>query len=169
MNKSGGGYLKNRSLMHAVVPQFCVLKGNLATFYFTHSWWHTVPRPSSAAPVYHFSCISCAALRHGRSFVLLVLFSVSVPTNQLRLNRFSVIQPVFLMRKTLDIMRYISYNAIDQIIYGEFIMFHIEFYETEDGKQPVSDFLDSLDAKMAAKMISLMEILEEKGTELCLP
>ena len=48
-------------------------------------------------------------------------------------------------------------------------MFHIEFYETEDGKQPVSDFLDSLDAKMAAKMISLMEILEEKGTELRLP
>ena len=73
------------------------------------------------------------------------------------------------MRKTLDILRYISYNAIDQIIYGEFIMFHIEFYETEDGKQPVSDFLDSLDAKMAAKMISLMEILEEKGTELRLP
>ena len=73
------------------------------------------------------------------------------------------------MRKTLDILRYISYNAIDQIIYGEFIMFHIEFYETEDGKQPVSDFLDSLDAKMTAKMISLMEILEEKGTELRLP
>ena len=48
-------------------------------------------------------------------------------------------------------------------------MFHIEFYETEDGKQPVSDFLDSLDAKMAAKMISLMEILKEKGTELRLP
>ena len=80
-----------------------------------------------------------------------------------------VIQPDFLMRKTLDILRYISYNAIDQIIYGEFIMFHIELYETEDGKQPVSDFLDSLDAKMAAKMISLMEILEEKGTELRLP
>ena len=73
------------------------------------------------------------------------------------------------MRKTLVILRYISYNAIDQIIYGEFIMFHIELYETEDGKQPVSDFLDSLDAKMAAKMISLMEILEEKGTELRLP
>ena len=48
-------------------------------------------------------------------------------------------------------------------------MFHIELYETEDGKQPVSDFLDSLHAKMAAKMISLMEILEEKGTELRLP
>ncbi len=48
-------------------------------------------------------------------------------------------------------------------------MFQLEFYETEDGKQPVSDFLDSLDAKMAAKMIGLMEILEEKGTELRLP
>ena len=48
-------------------------------------------------------------------------------------------------------------------------MFQVEFYETEDGKQPVTDFLDSLDDKMAAKMISLMEILEEKGTELRLP
>ncbi|SCY72452.1 Phage-related protein [Lachnospiraceae bacterium XBB2008] len=48
-------------------------------------------------------------------------------------------------------------------------MFQIVFYESEDGKQPVSDFLDSLDGKMAAKMIGLMEILEEKGTELRLP
>ena len=45
-------------------------------------------------------------------------------------------------------------------------MFQVEFYETEDGKRPVTDFLDALDDKMAAKMISLMEILEEKGTEL---
>ena len=30
-------------------------------------------------------------------------------------------------------------------------MFQIEFYETENGKQPVADFLDSLDDKMAAK------------------
>ncbi len=48
-------------------------------------------------------------------------------------------------------------------------MFKLEFYETEDGKQPVSDFLDSLDEKMSAKMVGLMEILEEKGTELRLP
>lgn len=40
-------------------------------------------------------------------------------------------------------------------------MFHIEFYETEDGKQPVSDFLDSLDSKMAAKMISLEDDIFE--------
>lgn len=32
-------------------------------------------------------------------------------------------------------------------------MFQLEFYETEDGKTPVSDFLDSLDDKMAAKII----------------
>ncbi len=48
-------------------------------------------------------------------------------------------------------------------------MFQVELYETEDGKQPVSDFLDALDGKMAAKMIGLMDILEEKGTELRLP
>lgn len=48
-------------------------------------------------------------------------------------------------------------------------MFHVEFYETADGQQPVADFLDSLDDKMAAKLIGLMEILEEKGTELRMP
>ena len=48
-------------------------------------------------------------------------------------------------------------------------MFKLEFYETEDGKQPVSEFLDSLDNKMTAKMIGLMDILEEKGTELRKP
>lgn len=45
-------------------------------------------------------------------------------------------------------------------------MFQLEFYETEEGKNPVADFLDSLDGKMAAKMIGLMDILEERGTEL---
>ena len=42
--------------------------------------------------------------------------------------------------------------------------FIIEFYETEDGKEPVKEFLDSLDDKMGAKLIGLMEVLEEKGT-----
>ncbi len=48
-------------------------------------------------------------------------------------------------------------------------MFTVEFFETEDGKQPVAEFLDSLEPKMSAKMVGLMEILEEKGTELRLP
>ena len=45
-------------------------------------------------------------------------------------------------------------------------MFHVEFYETEDGKHPVEEFLDSLDDRMAAKMIGLMDLLEEKGNAL---
>lgn len=48
-------------------------------------------------------------------------------------------------------------------------MFYLEFYKTEDGKEPVENFLDSLDDKMTAKLIGLMEILEEKGTELRMP
>ena len=47
--------------------------------------------------------------------------------------------------------------------------FKIEFYETEDGKEPVKEFLDSVDDKMAAKLIGLMEVLAEKGTELRKP
>ena len=30
-------------------------------------------------------------------------------------------------------------------------MFELELYETEDGKEPVAEFLDSLDSKMNAK------------------
>ena len=50
-----------------------------------------------------------------------------------------------------------------------YIRFEIEFYSSEDGKEPVADFLDSLDDKMSAKLVGLMEILEEKGTELRMP
>ena len=42
--------------------------------------------------------------------------------------------------------------------------FEIEFYSSEDGREPVAEFLDSLDSKMSAKLVGLMEILEEKGT-----
>lgn len=44
--------------------------------------------------------------------------------------------------------------------------FQVEFYETTDGKIPTRDFLDSLEPKMNAKMVGLMEILEEKGYSL---
>lgn len=47
--------------------------------------------------------------------------------------------------------------------------FQVEFYDTADGKQPVMDFLESLDVKMNAKLTGLMEVLEERGTELRLP
>lgn len=48
-------------------------------------------------------------------------------------------------------------------------MYKIIFYETEDGKHPVEDFLDSLEDKMAAKLVGLMDILEEKGIEMRMP
>ncbi len=44
--------------------------------------------------------------------------------------------------------------------------FEVEFYETADGKTPVEDFLLGLDSKMRAKLVSLMEVLEDKGTSL---
>ena len=45
-------------------------------------------------------------------------------------------------------------------------MFELELYASEDGKEPVAEFLDSLDQKMNAKLVGLMELLEEKGTAL---
>ena len=45
-------------------------------------------------------------------------------------------------------------------------MYEVIFYETSDGRKPVSEFLDSLDPKMRAKLIGLMELLEEKGASL---
>lgn len=38
-------------------------------------------------------------------------------------------------------------------------MFQLDLYETEDGKQPVADFLESLEPQMAAKLVGLMLIL----------
>ena len=45
-------------------------------------------------------------------------------------------------------------------------MYKIEFYETDNENRPVEEFLDSLDAKTNAKMVRLLELLEEKGNEL---
>ncbi len=49
---------------------------------------------------------------------------------------------------------------------GNMPLFEVEFYETANGKQPARDFLLSLDKKMRAKMLSMIAILAENGTEL---
>lgn len=49
------------------------------------------------------------------------------------------------------------------------MQFQVEFYETIDGRIPTKEFLDTLDPKMAAKMVGLMEILEERGNALRKP
>ncbi len=46
------------------------------------------------------------------------------------------------------------------------IQFEVIFYEKDNGECPVEDFLSQLDIKMRAKMVGLLEILEEKGNEL---
>lgn len=45
-------------------------------------------------------------------------------------------------------------------------MWSIEFYEKENGKKPVQDFLDSLDVKMRAKAVHEIQILKEIGNNL---
>lgn len=42
----------------------------------------------------------------------------------------------------------------------------IDFFTTEDGKEPVAEFLDSLPRKHKAKAFWEIELLAEKGTEL---
>lgn len=41
--------------------------------------------------------------------------------------------------------------------------FVIEFYEKDNGEIPVEEFLLKLDVRMRAKLLGLMEILQEKG------
>ena len=45
-------------------------------------------------------------------------------------------------------------------------MFIIEFYDTEDGKCPVKEFIDTLDHKMKAKVLKTIDLLEINGSEL---
>lgn len=45
-------------------------------------------------------------------------------------------------------------------------MYKIIFYDTEDGKTPVKDFIWSLDNKMKAKLLQTIDLLEERGSEL---
>nr|WP_256324808.1 type II toxin-antitoxin system RelE/ParE family toxin [Succiniclasticum ruminis] len=48
-------------------------------------------------------------------------------------------------------------------------MFTVVLYETEDGKTPVEDWMDSLEPKMRAKLIAMLLLLEEKGNALRKP
>lgn len=44
--------------------------------------------------------------------------------------------------------------------------FTVEFYEKANGEIPVEEFLLSLDKKMRAKLLGILEILQEKGNQL---
>lgn len=55
-------------------------------------------------------------------------------------------------------MAYIPYNKGENM--GKF---EVQFYEKENGKSPVEDFILGLDMKLRAKLVGLLEILEENG------
>lgn len=46
------------------------------------------------------------------------------------------------------------------------VKFTVEFYEDTNGNKPIEDFLLTLDIKMRAKLLGLLQILEEKGNQL---
>jgi phage-related protein len=45
-------------------------------------------------------------------------------------------------------------------------MYEIIFYDSEDGKCPVQDFLDSLEPKLLAKTLRTIDLLENNGPKL---
>ena len=60
-------------------------------------------------------------------------------------------------------MAYMPYNDDKGDYMAEF---EVIFYEKENGDCPVEEFITSLDVKMRAKMVGLLELLEEKGNQL---
>ena len=42
----------------------------------------------------------------------------------------------------------------------------VEYYEMEDGTKPAESFILAQDKKMRAKLLTMLEFLEEKGPEL---
>jgi phage-related protein len=60
-------------------------------------------------------------------------------------------------------MAYIPYNNFKGDYMAEF---EVIFYEKENGDCPVEEFIKSQDIKMRAKIVGLLELLEEKGNQL---
>ena len=44
--------------------------------------------------------------------------------------------------------------------------FEVEFYTKDNGEKPAKDFILSLDVKMRAKVLGIINVLEEKGNQL---
>lgn len=48
-------------------------------------------------------------------------------------------------------------------------MYEVNYYEDARGRSPVEEFIDSLPAKMRAKVFGRLELLEEHGPDLGMP
>ncbi len=44
--------------------------------------------------------------------------------------------------------------------------FEVEFYTKDNGEKPAKDFILCLDVKMRAKVLGIIDVLEEKGNQL---
>lgn len=56
-------------------------------------------------------------------------------------------------------MAYMPYYKMEE----QMIKYEVQFYEKENGEQPVEEFLAEQDVKMRAKIVGLLCVLEEKG------
>ena len=45
-------------------------------------------------------------------------------------------------------------------------IFEVEFYTKDNGEKPAKDFILGLDVKMRAKVLGIINVLEEKGNQL---
>lgn len=48
-------------------------------------------------------------------------------------------------------------------------MYEVQFYDLPDGSKPVKDFMDTLDAKMFAKVVKTIDMLKQVGPYMRLP
>lgn len=65
-------------------------------------------------------------------------------------------------------MAYVPYNENRNRIVEKIQMdkFKVEFYTKDNGEKPAKDFILSLDTKMKAKVLGIIDVLEECGTQL---
>lgn len=66
----------------------------------------------------------------------------------------------------LNILNIRLYNIHQEVYLQGGAVFEIEYYETENGRCPVVEFLDSIDIKLAAKALEKIDLLEDLGTAL---
>ena len=62
-------------------------------------------------------------------------------------------------------MCFITYNVGEGSV-TSLMRYVVEYYETEDGTRPAEDFILSQNVKMRAKILTMLEFLEEKGPAL---
>lgn len=63
-------------------------------------------------------------------------------------------------------MGYITYNSIEDTRKEKAMEFEVRFYEKADGTKPAKEFLNELDRPMHLKMLKMISLLSELGSNL---